>query len=225
MRRVINVLLAGATLAACTDFATPAELTKPTVLAVVAEPPLVAPGEATELSIVMAGPDGPMTPDAVSWRLVETLPGVPPFGEVDGGAGAATYQAPDELPALPEGVPPVTSIEATVEADGTSVVVVKAVVVADVPAANPAIAVLAIGGEVAGDRVVVGAGETVDLDVGTDPPPGEDAAFAWYSTAGEIERYQSNPAALVVEDDGWLFVVFRDGRGGVAWRAVEVAVE
>lgn len=224
MRRVIYVLLAGL-LVACSDFATPAELTKPTVLAVVADPPLVAPGGETALSIVMAGPDGPMVPDQVSWRLVETLPGVPPFGEIEGGAGTATYRAPDPLPVLPEGAPPVTSVEATVEADGTSVLVVKAVVVADVPARNPAIAVLAVGGEVAGDRVVLGAGQTVDLDAGADPRPGEMAAWAWYSTAGAIERYQSNPTQLEVEDDGWIFVVFRDGMGGVAWRAIEVAVE
>ena len=41
------VAIAALAAAACTDFATPAELTKPTILAVTAEPPVVAPGAQT----------------------------------------------------------------------------------------------------------------------------------------------------------------------------------
>ena len=68
----------------------------------------------------------------------------------------------------------------------------------------------------------------VAIDVAIEPAAGEDARFAWYSSAGEIERYQSTPAELVAAEDagrGWLFVVVRDGLGGVAWHGVEVTVE
>jgi hypothetical protein len=218
-----------ATLGACGDFVTPAELTKPTVLAVIADPPLVAPGAASGLDVVVAGPDGPMTPDATSWRLIETFPGVPPFGAVvPGEAGGATFEAPDPVPELPENVPPISSVEVTVEAGEERIVVVKGMLVTDVPGANPAISALAVGAQVVGDTVTVAAGQPLYLDVGLEPPAGDDATFAWYSTVGGIERYQSNPAELIASEEpeeGWLFVVVRDGRGGVAWRGVQVTVE
>ena len=224
---VVSTLL----FAGCTDFPTPAELTKPTILAIVAEPPLVAPGETTELSVVLAGPDGPMTASAVDWALIENLPGLPPFGALEPlGDGRAIYTAPDPLPDLPDNAPPATSVAVAVTAGETRIEAVKIVVVADIPAVNPRITALAVGPEVvpAGGAVTLAAGQPYYLDVGVAPPPGEDAAFAWYSTVGEIERYQSNPCELVASPDpdtGWLFVVIRDGRGGVTWRAVEATVE
>ncbi len=227
MRRRL-LATAVATLGACAEFATPAELTKPTVLAVIADPPLVAPGASSALEVVVAGPDGPLVPASTSWRLIETFPGVPPFGEVvPGDTGTATYQAPDPVPDLPENVPPVSSVEVTVSAGDEQIVVVKAMVVTDLEGANPTIDTLAVGDAVAGDAVEVAAGAAVYLDVGVDPPVGDDATFAWYSTVGAIERYQSNPTELIALDeakDGWIFVVVRDGRGGVAWRGVEVSV-
>jgi hypothetical protein len=221
---------AAATFAAgCTDFATPAELTKPTILLVVAEPPIVAPGGTTELSVVIAGPDGPMSPTEARWRLTETLPGVPPFGSVEPGEpGRATYTAPDPVPALPEGVPPLASVELTIDADATSLVAIKALPVADLPSGNPSISALAIGEQVVGDEVTLEAGEIYPLDVGTVPAAGESATYAWYSTVGEIAYYQSNPCELIAAEEptqGWLFVVVRDGRGGGAWRGVHVTVE
>lgn len=224
---VVVVLLA----TGCADFASPAELTKPTILAIVAEPPLVAPGEETELSVVLAGPDGPMAATSVDWSLIETLPGLPAFGTLEPGAtGTATYTAPDPLPELPEGIPPVTSIAVGVTAGDTRIDSIKALIVDELPLANPRITVLAVGGEVVapGAAVTLEAGGSYDLDVGVDPPPGEDAAFAWYSTVGEIEQYQSNPCELVAAEEareGWLFVVIRDGLTGVVVRGQPVTVE
>lgn len=214
--------------AGCTDFASPAELTKPTVLAVIADPPIVAPGATTTLTVAMAGPDGPLEPDAVSWRVVETLPGIPPFGAVAAADGvSATYTAPTEVPELPEDALPIDSVEATITAGGEQVVVIKAVAVVDVEAANPTITAVVLGDEAVVDAATVARGQVVELTVATDPEPGENATFAWYTTAGTIDQYQSNPTELVGADetrDGWLFVVVRDGLGGVAWRGVEVSV-
>jgi hypothetical protein len=229
MRGLLLVLALCAS-TACTDFATPAELTKPTVLAIVADPPLVATGGTSELSVVLAGPDGPMSADQVEWALVETFPGVPPFGAVSAGAapGEATFTVPDPLPPQPDGALPVSTVQATVTAGEETIVVVKAMVVADLPSANPEITALAIGGDVVDNAVTVTAGATVPLDVGTEPAPSDDATYAWYSTVGEIQDYQSNPCELVVAQapgEGWLFVVVRDGRGGVAWRGVRTTVE
>ena len=80
----------------------------------------------------------------------------------------------------------------------------------------------------AGGHDCVTRGQSLDLNVVTDPPSGDGARFAWYSSAGAIERYQSNPATMVASDTaatGWLFVVVRDGKGGIAWRGVEVTVQ
>lgn len=228
MRRLLPVLLVAA---GCTDFPGPEALTKPTILAIVAEPPVLAPGDEAALSVVLAGPDGPMEPSEVTWRLVETYPGLPVFGEVVGDGAAARFVAPDPVPDLPEGIAPLTTVEVTVEAGDTSIVALKALaVIEDLPApvTNPVVSVLAIDFAIAGPAVTLAAGDEVWLDVGTAPRAGEDAAYAWYSTVGEIPRFQSNPAALEVQDEpgeGWIFVVVRDGRGGVAWRGVQVTVE
>ncbi len=214
--------------AACTDFASPAELTKPTVLAVIADPPLVAPGATTTLTVAMAGPEGVVIPDDVQWRLAETLPGVPPLGEVTGDDAGASYTAPAELPELPEGSLPLDSVEATITVGGETVIVIKAILITELAAANPAITSFTIGEADAVDGLTIARDAPVALAITTDPAPGEDATFAWYSTVGLIDQYQSNPTELIGAEaarQGWLFVVMRDGRGGVAWRGVSLEVE
>jgi len=217
--------------AACTDFPTPAELTKPTVLAIVADPPLVHTGDGSDLTVVLAGPDGPMAPEVVEWTLVETLPGVTPFGTVEAvGSAGARYTAPDPVPPQPDDAPPIATVQATVTAGEETIVVVKGMLVADVPSANPTISALTIGGQVVeGEEVTLTRGETAALEVGTDPVAGDDAFYAWYATAGTIEQYQSNPCEIAVTDEapdsGWIFAVVRDGRGGVAWRGLHATVE
>lgn len=222
---LLFVLLA----AGCGEFPTPAELTKPTILAVIADPPLIDEGESTALRVVVAGPDGPMTPDAMRYELVETLPGVPPFGQLeDHGDGTATYTAPDPLPELPDDAPPLDSVKLTVEVGEESFESVKAVLVTDVPGENPEITEMIVGEVDAEDGQHVAANVVYPLEVSIEPEPGENTTYAWYSTVGGIEQYQSNPAELVAAEepgDGWLFVVVRDGLGGVAWRGVQLTVE
>ncbi len=226
------LLLVVLPLAACGDFPTPAELTKPTILAVIAEPPLVSEGQSTELSVVVAGPDGPMTPDEAVYALTETLPGVPPFGTLeDHGDGTATYTAPDPLPELPEDAPPFDSVQLSVTAGEDTITAVKAIAVADFVLENPRITSMVVGEVEAEDGQHIASDVVYPIAVEIAPPASEDASYAWYSTVGGIEQYQSNPAELVGAEeagDGWLFVVVRDGvmgLGGVGWRGVRLTVE
>ena len=65
-RLVTALALASAILAtACTDFATPAELQKTTILAVVADPPITPPGAQSRLELVVVDASGRVpAPDA-----------------------------------------------------------------------------------------------------------------------------------------------------------------
>lgn len=227
MARLSAASFAVAALAAtaCTDFASPAELTKPTILAVTAEPPVVAPGGHTDLAVAIADASGPLTTLPTRWSLVETYRGVPPMGTLVG----TTYTAPDPLPTLPAGALPVDTIQLEIDTAVGTLIAVKVVPVVSTTAANPAVTALTVGDEDAlAGPLTVARGATLPLTLTTDPAPGEDARFAWYSSVGLIERYQSNPTTLVAAEEagsGWLFAVVRDGKGGVAWRGVQVTVE
>lgn len=220
---LLAVVLLGA--AACTDFATPAELTKPTILAVTADPPVVAPGAHTELSVVVVDGTGVLTSLPTRWQLVETYRGVAPMGTLAG----STYTAPDPIPTLPANALPVDSVALEVDTAIGTLAAIKAVPVASVAAANPVIAAFTVGtGDALAGPLTVARGATLDLSVVSDPPAGDNARFAWYSSVGAIERYQSTPTTMIASDvatTGWVFVVVRDGQGGVAWRGVEVTVE
>lgn len=219
-----------AAIAACDDFAPPSALSTSQVVGVVAEPPIVAPGEATVLTPLIATPDGPVIGAAAfsaAWTLTETLPGVPPFGELSPRSdGTAEYRAPMTVPPLPPNAPPLDSVQLTAVLDGRKVTTLKAVLVAGVPTANPTISALSADGVDVGDGLTLEAGAAVELAVRTTPAAGDNARFAWYSSLGEIEKYQSNPTTLLAKEpgSGWLYVVVRDGQLGVAWRAVPVTV-
>lgn len=218
------VVLAAAA-AGCTDFATPAELTKPTILAITAEPPVVAPGGTAELAVVVADGDGVITGLPTGWALVETYRGVPAMGTLTG----STYTAPDPIPSLPANAPPIDSVQLTIDTGAATLTAIKVIPVATVEAANPVIGSFTIGAaEALAGPITVARDASLELTVLTDPPAGDDARFAWYSSAGLIARYQSNPTTLVAAEaatTGWVFVVVRDGKGGVAWHGVEVTVE
>ena len=219
------LVLGGLAAAGCTDFASPAELIKPTVLAVIAEPPVVAPGEDTQLTAVVADGSGELTGLPMRWSLVETYRGVPPMGTLTG----STYTAPDPIPALPANAPPIDSVRLEVDTGVTTLVNVKFVAVGAVDLTNPTISSFTVGSaEAAAGPITVARGAALDLAITADPPLTDDARFAWYSSAGEIVKYQSNPTTMTAADDagaGWLFVVVRDGKGGMAWQGVEITVE
>lgn len=226
---VLALALAAVPLAACTDFATPSELAKTTILAVVSDPPITPPGAQSRLELVVVDGNGRVAAPAATWSLVETLPGVPPMGQVTvNDDGTATYTAPTSAPPASADNPPIDSVQIEVAATPQPITAIKAAIVADVASANPALATMTVGGADARTAAVAAAGQMVPLAVTIDPPAGEDATYAWYTTLGEIEDYQSAEATLVAPAEagtGWLFVVVRDGRGGVAWHGAPLAVQ
>lgn len=226
----LPVLLALA--AGCTDFATPAELTKPTILAITAEPPVVAPGASSVLETIVVDGTGVLGGLTQRHALVETYPGVPPMGRLDDSGGVLRYVAPDPVPELPDDAPPIDSVQIDVDTPTGTLRAIKLMLVTDAAVtANPVINRLVIGDVdalAATGPIVLAREQAVQIDVGTEPPAGDDARFAWYASAGGIERYQSTPTELVAAEEarsGWLFVVVRDGAGGVAWHGVPVTVE
>lgn len=229
-RVVLSLLAASVALGgtACDDFATPAELAGPQILAVQAEPAAVLPGETTTLSILVADQSGEVTDPAVNWQITPTNPGEPLLGELAAGETAtALYTAPGDVTATVT----VASVTADVTIASDVLTAVKAIPIGSVPISNPEMQGLRADGDDILDTssLTLSAGQTVTLevDVGADTD-GDMTTFAWYSTAGEIERYQSNPTELVVRDttgDTWLFVVVRNGLGGVIWHGLEMVVE
>jgi len=208
--------------AGCEDFATPAELDRPQIVAMASDPASVAPGERARLSLLIAGPDGAVTPDQVTWSITAT-PGVPQLGRVERVGDDTFYVAPAEVDDDPTG----TLVQAEVTAADAELTGVKAMVVTELELENPAvIAIERDGAAVAGAlRVVRGAG--FELAVALEPEATGDLEVAWYSTALTIEKYRSQPTEALVEDeaeDGWLIAVARD-RGGVGWLAVPVDIE
>lgn len=213
--------------AACTDFATPNQLEKPTIVAVVSDPPIVPPGGTAAVSVVLADASGVVLAPPTSWSLVEAYPGVAPLGTISGDAAGATYTAPATLPDRGD-IPPVDTASVTVETATGPLTAIKAMAVIDVAATNPALTALDVGGASGLAGATVTRGATVALSVTTDPATGEDARFAWYTPVGDIKYYQSNPCELVVPSDaqsGPLIVVVRDGKGGVVWKQIALTVQ
>ncbi len=214
--------------AACTDFATPAQLERATIVAVVADPPIVAPGDEARITVVVADATGVLTTLPTRWELGEAFPGIAPMGTLTSDADGATYTAPAMVPPRPDSVPAIDAIAVTVDTADGSLTALKAMAVA-ATTANPTITALAVGASdgLAGP-IAVTKGQTLALSVTTDPAPGADARFAWYTPVGAIQYYQSNPCELIIDDDattGPLVIVVRDGVGGVAWHAVTLQVQ
>jgi hypothetical protein len=230
MRAVLSLLATLAVVPAlgCSDLSMPPDLDHPQVLAVISTPPAIPAGEASELELVIAGPTGRIEPVETRWRVVEPGPGEAAIGALEPrGEGRAAFRAPAEVAKLA-----LAAVEVTAALDdGSELVAVKGIGVG-LPAStqNPAIVSVAIAGqEVAEDATArLPAGTSASLDVVVDPPLGEDGQVSWYATVGEIDKYRRTPSELAALDEpggGVLFVVVRDGRGGVAYRGIELSVE
>jgi hypothetical protein len=216
------VLLAG-----CDQFATPAELASPQILALRAEPPAVPPGGSAALDILVADASGVIASPVVTWKVTPSLPDELPLGQIEPGAGGtAIYTAPAELAMSPA----VAAVTATVFLPDDELTAIKAVIIGDLALQNPALTAFTVDGEdrLAQPSLTLEVDQVVRLQLATQPAIDEMSLFAWYCTVGAIAQYQSNPVELVAQDEpgsGWLFAVMRDGRGGVVWHAVAVTVQ
>jgi len=214
-------------LAACGDLSTPPELTHPQILAVRAESPAIPAGASTALSVVVAGPEGIVAPDETIWRVVRADQDTAPVGTIDVAAEPPVYVAPAEVAGLA-----IATVEVVARmASGEKLVALKAIGVgAPMPTENPTIIELRVDGAAIGEGEVVrlAPGAIARLDAVVVPEPGEDASFAWYATAGTIDLYRRAPTELEAADEpreGVLILVYRDGRGGVDLRAVQLIID
>ncbi|MBK9036140.1 MAG: hypothetical protein IPL61_33675 [Myxococcales bacterium] len=228
MPRLVVPALAVLALAACTDFATPNQLERPTIIAVVADPPVIAPGTTATVAVVVADAAGVLTMPPTTWALIEAYPGVAPLGTITGDAAGALYTAPATIPDRGD-IPPVDTAAVTVETSAGPLTAIKAMPVLPAATANPTLTALTVAGaDALAGTATVTRGATVALTVTTDPPATGDARFAWYTPVGDIQYYQSNPCELVVPMDaasGPLIVVIRDGVGGVVWQQIALTVD
>ncbi len=205
----------------CKDFATPADLDRPQIIAIASDPASVRPGERARLSLLVAGPDGPIAPDDVTWS-VSTEPGIPQLGQVEREGDETFYLAPDSVDEDPTG----TLVEAVVAAGDSELTGVKAMVVTRLELENPVVTAIERDGAPVDEELVVRRGAHFELAVAIEPEPTEDLEVAWYSTSIAIDKYKSQPTEVEVLDDaedGWLIAVARD-RGGVGWRAIPVRI-
>jgi hypothetical protein len=213
-------------LSACTEFATPAELDRPQILAITTQPPSVGLGERSTIDLLVADPSGEVSDARVTWASVAIVEGTLPVGDVEvADDGTVSYIAPSERP---ETMPTIAMVQASVEIADQTLVGIKAVVVGNVGLANPTL--IALSGNatdlLANPELTLSRDEIASLSVTIEPAATDETMYAWYSTIGTIEMYRSSPTEIVADTpgQGWLFLVVRDGRGGVIWHKVHLTV-
>lgn len=214
----------------CTDFAPPAALERPIVIAITAEPPTVGLGQSTRLELIVASPDGQQPVNAAAWSITPTIPGVAALGTITSNLdGSATYTAPSTLPALPPDANPLDTVAVDLQVGGVDTHSVKVVPVINLPQPpqNPVVTDLLVDNVAITNAIVLKAGVRAELSAVIAPAAGDKAAFAWYASAGKIEQYLSNPTSIIAETpgNGWLFFVVRDGTLGSAWRKMPIVVQ
>ncbi|HUH01416.1 MAG TPA: hypothetical protein VML75_05430, partial [Kofleriaceae bacterium] len=165
----------------CEEFATPAELDRPQILAIVAEPPAVRPGESSTVTILVAGPEGAVEQPAVTWRTTSISPEVPPIGMVSvANDGSVTYLAPDTQP--PDN-PALALIEATVEVGREAPLVGnKAIAVGSIVLANPTLTLFEAGESdlLSSPELALNVGTPVSLEVDIEGGFFDEASVSWY---------------------------------------------
>ena len=209
-------------LAGCDDFDSPAELSRPQILAIQSEPASVALGGSAELTVLVADGDGPIENPEITWSLQSDF-GLAPVGQVVVEGGRATYIAPIQTTEVPTAV----SLEARLEEGGETLIGVKALLIGGPAIANPVITAITKEGTSVGDELVLAAGSETELAVAVESSLSPDATFAWYARPGTINEYRSSPTRILAGDElgeGWIFVVVRD-RGGIAYHSVPTRVQ
>lgn len=238
MRRLLPLLL---TAAACNyGFEKQSHVSKLRVLAVRAEPPevIVVPGQPlppVTFTALAVGPSG--EPVEVQYALCKTM-GLPdPSLDCPGQDGIALPAISDTSAVLELSEPPPAEVQLAVGFRASSAgqslhgfAVVNVRTSADgQPVRNPSVLSLDADGAALPEdgSGTVHAGTIVHLT----PSADDDVTFSFYSTAGELDALRATAAAPEVD---WtapsepgpvqLWIVARDGRGGVGWLARTVQV-
>ncbi len=211
---VIAVLLGSA----CSDFASPAELKRPQVLALRIEPAVLSPGQRGKLSALVAGPDGPIAA-SVEWSVERSSEDGAELLLIDGEwwldvASVATLG--NEI-----------RLDAAISVGEETLLATRAVEVAASPRANPLIESVHIDSQAVDDqgiRMELGSSLVVGLEVGIDLS--HSGAVTWYASVGVLDIFHQPTAKLVANEpgQGWLIVVCRDGLGGLDWALVPLLI-
>ncbi len=230
IRRAVVTAATSALSAACTDFAPPSSLERPTVIAITAEPPTVGLGQSTRLELIVASADGQRAVNAAQWSITPTIPGLPALGSVTTNLdGSATYVAPAVLPTLPADAQPIDTVAVDLMLGDVATRSAKVIVIANLPQPpqNPTITSLLVDNQEAPTAITLKAGMRANLRAEIDPIATDAAAYAWYASIGKIDQYLSNPTSILADEPGtgWLFFVVRDGQLGVAWRKMPIIVQ
>ncbi len=191
-------------LCACTEFAPPSALSKPQVLAIQADPPVVAPGERATLSALVADSGGVVVPEDLVWHVAQ---------------GSAQIEGAQFIAGTSPGTFVVT-LEASVS--GELLRAEKLVSVDNEPRANPRIFEVTVAGQKI-TALEARPGDSVDLEAVVSTSSGR---INWYSTIGDVETFLGNTTRLELPPEpvtGTVFIVARDEDNGVAWQ--ELAVE
>lgn len=197
----------------CPNLPTAAELGEPQILALVANPPCVQPGARADLDALVAGPDGTLAPSAVVWSVASGSDGAIETS----GVRAAVDAKPGAR----------IEVGVAVDVGGVTLLGFRTLTVG--VCANPVLAGIVLDGTRAprSSQLAMSSSSSVHLDVSIDGGSTVDGIVSWFTTAGTILRYRHTPTELVVRDEpgaGALYVVYRDGNGGVAWLEHDVQV-
>jgi hypothetical protein len=229
--RYLGIIIATLALplaAGCADFETPAELDRPQILAVRAAPARLSAGQRAELSLLVAGPEGDLTPTALDWTVIAPGGAATEAGSIEIDGEGAYYRTPDQAVDEPRAV----TVQVTAMlADNTALIAEKTILLGADSLSEPLITDVLADGVAVGERAEVAAGGAIELALRTesaapaDPP--QEPLTTWHTTCGTFAPHRESAVLFEAPDEpcaGMIYAVFRDGLGGVAWHSLEIEV-
>lgn len=212
-------ILIALSLAACADLSTPADLAQPQIIALTADPPSLGSSEQALLDVLIAGPDGEIPPSRVVWSTA-------------GVSGAEVSRLQDDtwlLQAPPsiEGSPYAELEVSVLLDDGTTLMGARSVALGT-RRTQPIIVDILVNGQALplGETLQVAVNAELELALKVSPTMTDLSIVSWFSNVGEFEHYRRTPARFLARetDNGSLFVVYRDGSGGLTYRVLNVEI-
>jgi hypothetical protein len=231
IHRSIHAVAFFALVAGCDVSSAPAELDRARVLAVRVSPAHLSPGDVASIDALIGSADGTVAEVAPT---SVTLAGEPIDGMISRGDDGWRVACPPE-PALAElrgafelgdDDPVAVPLDVGVDVDGEPLGATKVVFLGS-DGDDPVLAGITVSGAQTDDdgTVVVAPG---DIAIAAGGASGQtELSYAWYSSVGTIDLYQSDAATLTAPEPttGQLVLVVRDQRGGVVWSWLDLRVE